>query len=304
MDINYEHLKAFYKVARYKSFTQAAMDLATSQPAVTRLIGNLESQIGCRLFFRDKHSVILTPEGEQLFNYISLGCEQFEKGISTVSELANLENGKLVICSNEISLRGFVDDVLDLFHRKYPKITINLKNTPSSTALRELNQGITDFAFITSNHNVKKPLHQIVCRTFHDVPVLGIEYKTGRKIESLADLNDISHICMSPGHDTYNLYEAFFRQNGLNMSVDMYTDSFALIMPMIEHNLGYSFMPEFIARDSIRSGKVFTPQLRETIHRRRIRMIYDSTYPLSVSGRMFLNTILDYVKTRDQKTDK
>ncbi len=108
----------------------------------------------------------------------------------------------------------------------------------------------------------------------------------------------------SPGHDTYNLYEAFFRQNGLNMSVDMYTDSFALIMPMIEHNLGYSFMPEFIARDSIRSGKVFTPQLRETIHRRRIRMIYDSTYPLSVSGRMFLNTILDYVKTRDQKTDK
>ena len=149
MNIDYEHLKTFCMVARYKSFTQAAVELSTSQPAVTRLINSLEGQLGCKLFFRDRHTVSLTPEGQQLYSYASLGCEQFEKGVSTVTELSSMENGHLMICSNEIGLRGFVDQVLDIYHRKYPKITINLKNTPSSTALRELNQGVTDGDTVT-----------------------------------------------------------------------------------------------------------------------------------------------------------
>ena len=296
MNIDYEHLKTFCMVARYKSFTQAAVELSTSQPAVTRLINSLEGQLGCKLFFRDRHTVSLTPEGQQLYSYVSLGCEQFEKGISTITELSSMENGHLMICSNEIGLRGFVDQVLDIYHRKYPRITINLKNTPSSTALRELNQGVTDFAFITSAHVIKKPYNQVICRSFRDVPLIGRGYQKGSSYRSLQDLSGISYICMTPGHDTYNLYERFFRENGLPMKVDMYTDSFALIMPMIEHNLGYTFMPDFIAEESIESGKTFSPDLNETIQKRNIRMIYDSTYPLSVAAKAFLMTVMEYIK--------
>lgn len=298
MDISYEHLKTFYQVARYRSFTQAAVELGTSQPAVTRLIGTLENQIGCKLFFRDKHSVLLTPEGQQLYNYVSLGCEQFEKGISTVTELSNLENGRLMICSNEISLRGFLDDVMGIYHQNYPGVMISLKNTPSSVALRELNQGVTDFAFITSDHTIKKPYHQIICRSFRDVPLLGTLYQKQRKIRTLDDLSDISYICMGPEHGTYHLYEQFFQEHGKTMHVDMYTDSFALITPMLEHDLGYAFMPEFIAEEAIAAGRVFSPELKEKMRRRNIRMIYDSTYPLSVAARAFLATVHEYIKGR------
>lgn len=301
MDISYEHLKVFYKVAFYKSFTQAAMDLGTSQPAITRLINSLESQFGCKLFFRNKHSVSLTHEGEQLYAYVLHGVEQFEKGISSVAQLSKFEDGKLIITSNEISLRGIVNELLEIFHNKYPNITITLKNTPSSVALRELNNGICDFAFITSQHHIHMPLKQIICRSFYDIPIIGSSYQTQlQNINSLSQLSSVPYICMTPGHNTYDIYEEFYRHHGLHMKVDMFTDSFAMIMPMIEHNLGYCFMPDFIADESIDRNLVFSPSIKEKMNSRSIRMIYDTTYPLSVSAKAFMEITKEYINRQSQ----
>ena len=303
MNINYEHLKAFYHVALHHSFTQAAIELNTSQPAITRLINGLESTLGCRLFFRNKHDVVLTPEGQTLYNYVSLGFEQIEKGLSEIGNLASLEHGKLVITSNEIALRGFVDDILDIFHQKYPHVTINLKNVPSDIGLLQLDQGISDFAFITSEHHINKSYQQLVCRKFHDVPIIGVAYKN--KLPSnlhLQDLLSFPFICMAHGHNTYEIYNNFFKRNGLTMNIDMTTDSFALIMPMLEHNLGYAFMPEFIAEESIQKGLVVSPKLYEKIPEREIRMVYNSASPMSVAGVAFLRIAKEYTKKNHNLT--
>lgn len=299
MNINYEHLKVFYHVAMRHSFTQAAIELGTSQPAVTRLINSLEGQLGCRLFFRNRHDVSLTPEGQQLYDYVSLGFEQIEKGLSAIGDLSTLERGKLVITSNEIALRGFVDEILDIFHQKYPHVTINLKNVPSATGLQQLDQGISDFAFITSVKSVNKSYHQLICRVFHDVPIIGAAYRDRLPSDlHLKDLLNFPYICMSQGHNTYDIYNDFFKQNGLAMNIDMTTDSFALIMPMLEHNLGYAFMPEFIAEESIQKGLVIRPNLHEKMEKREIRMLYNAAAPMSVAGTAFLHTAQEYIKNR------
>lgn len=305
MDINYEHLKTFAKVAEYKSFTQAAIELGTSQPAVTRLIGSLENQFGCKLFFRDKHSVTLTPEGNQLYMHVSVAVEQLEKGISTVAEFSNMEKGHLNISANEIGLRGSLDDLLGQFHEKYPNIMISLENMPSQESLKELSQGIMDFAFITSTVELHKPFRQVICKSFHDIPVIGSEFKIkNQSFQTLNDLQRVPYICMSKGHNTYDLYEEFFHDEGLRMNVDMFTNSFAMIMPMIEHGLGYAFMPDFIAEDSINTGKIFSPKIKEQMKPRNIRMIYDSTYPLSVAGKAFLDITLKYAKQHAMKAGR
>ena len=76
MDLNFEYYKVFYYVSKYGSLTRAANVLMTSQPAVTRTIHNLESELGCRLFIRSKKGVELTPEGRVFYEYISAACAQ------------------------------------------------------------------------------------------------------------------------------------------------------------------------------------------------------------------------------------
>ena len=53
MNIDFEHYKIFYYVAKYKNITKAAAALGSSQPNVTRVMKLLESQLNCRLFTRE-----------------------------------------------------------------------------------------------------------------------------------------------------------------------------------------------------------------------------------------------------------
>ena len=59
-----DYYRVFYYVAKHRSFTRAAEVLTTSQPTVTRTVKNLENDLGCRLFERDRRGVVLTAEGE------------------------------------------------------------------------------------------------------------------------------------------------------------------------------------------------------------------------------------------------
>ena len=70
MNINFELYKVFYEVAKEKSISNGANKLMISQPAVSQSIQTLENQLGGKLFIRTPKGVVLTNEGEELYNYI------------------------------------------------------------------------------------------------------------------------------------------------------------------------------------------------------------------------------------------
>jgi LysR family transcriptional regulator, glycine cleavage system transcriptional activator len=61
-----QSLVFFEAAVRHLSFTAAAQELGTSQPAVSQRIGLLEEDLGALLFKREHRGVSLTPEGLQL----------------------------------------------------------------------------------------------------------------------------------------------------------------------------------------------------------------------------------------------
>lgn len=56
-------LRVFITAAGTGSLTEAARILGITQPAVSRIISELESEYGCKLFTRHKAGVQLTGEG-------------------------------------------------------------------------------------------------------------------------------------------------------------------------------------------------------------------------------------------------
>ena len=61
-----KQLEYFMAVARTLSFTEAAGELYISQPALSRSIATLESELGVPLLTRNHHSVALTAAGTLL----------------------------------------------------------------------------------------------------------------------------------------------------------------------------------------------------------------------------------------------
>ena len=95
-------LVAFESTARHCHFSRAAEELHTSQSAISRHIGELESKLGVLLFDRSSQRIRLTMHGESLYNSVRNGLNTLQGGIREVSR----DSAKTVLtiaCSHEIS---------------------------------------------------------------------------------------------------------------------------------------------------------------------------------------------------------
>ena len=65
--MDWDKLRVFRAVAAAGSFTSAGRELQLSQSSVSRHISGLEEQLGVALFHRHSRGLILTEQGESLF---------------------------------------------------------------------------------------------------------------------------------------------------------------------------------------------------------------------------------------------
>lgn len=82
--IETSQLQTLVAVTKAKSFSKAAEDLGVTQSAISQSIKNLESKLEIKIFKRSGKNVVLTPEGERLYQFGS----QFLMGLQdTLDEL-------------------------------------------------------------------------------------------------------------------------------------------------------------------------------------------------------------------------
>ena len=141
MNISYDSYRVFYYVAKYHSFTQAAVVLMSNQPNVTRTIKNLEQALGCKLFIRSSRGAQLTPEGEQLYAHISLAFAHIQSGEEELAISRGLHGGVVTISASEISLRCCLLPILKAYRFRYPGVRVRLSNHSTPQAIDVLKNG-------------------------------------------------------------------------------------------------------------------------------------------------------------------
>ncbi|MBW1898781.1 MAG: LysR family transcriptional regulator [Deltaproteobacteria bacterium] len=95
--MNFIHLKAFYSVAKYKSFTKAAHRLNVSQPTLTLQVQHLENRYDIPLIKRTKSNIELTSEGKIVFSYAEKIFSIVRDLESNLEDFNSLKAGKLKI---------------------------------------------------------------------------------------------------------------------------------------------------------------------------------------------------------------
>ena len=108
-------LRIFESTARHLSFSAAAAELGTSQPAVSRVVTDLERRLGVRLFERGHRTVNLTPAGEIFHRAVTVGLERIAAGALTAAGLA--DDQRIVIACGGATSELFLRPRLDALHR-------------------------------------------------------------------------------------------------------------------------------------------------------------------------------------------
>lgn len=300
--MNFEYYKIFYYVAKHKNITRAAAELYSSQPAVTRAIQNMENELGCRLFTRNKSGVEFTHEGQVLYDYVSIAFQQLVKAEEEVSKSVSIEGGTIYIGSTVTALHGFLFDFLDEFHLKYPNVKFKISTNSSDHTIEKLKNGIVDLAFVTTPFAISKPLNSTAIREFNDILIGGKRFED-LKGQTLApeDIGKYPFICLAKGMRLRQFVDDFFAENNLEVAPDIEPDGADLLVPMVSHNLGLAFVPQGMTREAVERGEVFRIPLKKELPPRKICLITDPHRPQTSASREFAKMILNEIKTAAKK---
>ena len=135
------HLVYFREVARTLHFRKAAEALAVAQPALSRQIAQLELALGAVLFLRSRRRVELTAAGRALAERV----EPILQGLAAVPgelrALAEGETGRVRVGFTGLAMATVLPGILREFHRAYPRIRLELNESPTSAQLAALAAG-------------------------------------------------------------------------------------------------------------------------------------------------------------------
>ena len=294
MNINYEYYRTFYYVARYGNFTKAANVLCASQPNVTRSIGNLEKQLGCRLFVRSNRGVVLTPEGERLFDHIKIAQEQIQQAEDELSGNVGLRTGTVTIACSETALNLFLLDKLRIFHERYPGIRLRLTNYTTPQAVKAMEHGIADVAIVTSPVHAQKSLEVKPLMMFEEILVAGLEFQHLQNRElTLKDLESYPLVMLGKNTITYSYYNELFSKEGLVLQPDTEVATSEQILPVIQAGLGIGFVPAGMAKEALIRKKVIQIPLKEKLPPRQVVLIQDRRRPMSVAVKTLLQVLAE-----------
>src|SRR6516225_299678 len=119
-------LRVLMSVVDLGSMAKAAESLATSQPAVSRAIADLEYSLGVRLLDRGPWGVEPTPYGRALIKRSVAAFDELRLGVKDLESLADPTVGEVRIAAPIALASGFVAAAIDRLNRRYPRVVCHL----------------------------------------------------------------------------------------------------------------------------------------------------------------------------------
>ncbi len=275
-DVNFEHYKVFYYVAKYNNITSAAHALFLSQPTISRAVANLEAELGCKLFIRSKRGVELTAEGQQLYKHVRIACKHLFSAEEELMLLRRETTGIIRIAISDAAFQQRIISRISRFHAVYPSVHLKIDNMSAAETLDAVHNNVVDMALITTPFVSPYELNSIPLFEFTDIAVAGRAFLHLKDKElSLSALNDLTLITLEEGSTTRRFFDNLFRKHGILMKPDIELASISQVLPLVRSDLGIGFVPYPLAANDLEEERIIKINIAEEIPPRSICLVTD-----------------------------
>ena len=124
--MDWDKIRIFHVVAEAGSFTKAGEQLGLSQSAVSRQVSALEDELGSTLFHRHARGLLLTEQGETLYQTAHDVVGKLALAEARLKDAKGAPKGELIVTSTVGFGSMWLAPRLKEFHDMFPLITINL----------------------------------------------------------------------------------------------------------------------------------------------------------------------------------
>jgi DNA-binding transcriptional LysR family regulator len=280
-------LKAFVAVAETGSFSLAAERLFLTQPAVSKRIAALESELDARLFDRIGRTVTLTEGGHALLPRAQKLLVELEDSIRAISSLSGEIRGTLCFAtSHHIGLHR-LPPILKRYTLAYPQVRLDIQFMDSEAACVAVEHGDLELGIVTLP---PAPSSKLTTEVVWQDP-LGIVVSHNHPLAEKADvtLNELAqHVAVLPATNTYTrqIAEQAFSRLGLSLEVALSTNYLETIKMLVSVGIGWSLLPNTMLDKHISKLPV-----EELSLQRSLGIVYHRERTLSNAARALISEL-------------
>ncbi|MBP9752502.1 MAG: LysR family transcriptional regulator [Proteobacteria bacterium] len=290
--MDWDRLRVFHTVAELKNITAAGQILDLSQSAVSRQVAALESEIGSKLFKRHARGIVLTDEGEILYNAVKNVFNVINTAQAKIQDKKDSVSGVLKIAATTAVATVWLPPRLQKFTNIYPELNLQFILTDGDIdfSVRE-----ADVAIRFGNNKSVHP--DLVAEHLFDVHLRMYgsdayfqKYGIPKKLEDLSN-----HHLIVYGED------AIAPADNVNMLLKIGAHSFESRSPFIQlgnafgilqcvrHGLGIALLADYIAKDFDDLIPLF-PDVKFSVN--ELIMVY----PKELAGSKRIEAFLKFMK--------
>lgn len=141
------HVMSCIVLAEELHFGRAAARLAMTQPGLSRLIADLESRVGVRLFRRTTRVVALTEAGTAFLAECRVAVGHLDRAVEVARRTAQGAAGTLRIAYMDFAINGRLPELVRAFRQFRPDVRVQLTHLPTQLQREALVADRIDVAF-------------------------------------------------------------------------------------------------------------------------------------------------------------
>ena len=146
MDLHY--LEYIIEIAKCQSISRAAEVLCITQSTLSQYLSKLESEIGVKLFDRQRNGMVLTPAGTM---YVEASKKMLQEKKELYNQIADISKGQTGSFSVGITPHWgsmVIAQIIGRFRSVYPGVTVKIKEDTAEPLMRSLQDGSIDMAIM------------------------------------------------------------------------------------------------------------------------------------------------------------
>lgn len=252
--MNLKQLEYFVRVAELGSFSKAALILNIAQPALSRQVRLLETDLHVTLLTRTGRGVVLTEAGKRLFDH-SIGILQLvARATEDIEAARDMPTGRIVIGLTPSMGRVLTLPLVESFRRALPKARLVIVEGLSTHLTEWIATGRVDLGLILN----PEPNPAIEVTPLLNEPLglvgpakAGKSGKAGKQAPIVfAELVKYPLILPERSHALRKLLETQAAQAALKLDVGFEVSSVQSILDLVAAGYGYAVLSKTALRAS------------------------------------------------------
>jgi DNA-binding transcriptional LysR family regulator len=293
LDLN--QLAIFMRVVDEGSFTAAGKALNVPKSRISRMVADLENNLGVRLLQRSTRQISLTQVGADYYNNCKHLVTEIMDIHTVISDRQDRPHGVLRIAVPMVVGSGIFGRFVARFQKIYPDVRIEVSHTDRQVNLIEEKFDLGLFVG-------ELPESSLVARTITDTEAIicaSPEYLA--QLEVLKDPHDLSKLdVIKIGEGMQDEVHELIHTSGETISVkvkpSIVTNHIAAALNCIVQGAGVGVVPLFMAGEYILSGRVIPLFPDWQLKPEPISVVYPSRQYLSLKVRRFIDFLVNEIE--------